>query len=238
LMMLLMAGLAGLGFMIKYVLISGKDRVGKFGHQGEVYFWGWDRHEWGSVHLIIGFVLLGLIILHIILHWQTITILFSQLIANKTRRRVLAVVYSLFCLALFVLPLFVPVEFVETGPGYGQNASRHFHYADSTAEPVSELVANPVPQSPGGSAGQRVDEHTNNHEHNHSAIRVQGFMTLAQVSDQYNIPVERILSGLQITESVSPDETFGRLKKRYSLQMSDVETIILKYQSEIINRED
>lgn len=239
LMMLLMAAIAGLGFMVKFVLISGKDRVAKFGHQGDVYFLGMDRHEWGTVHLVIGFVLLGLLVLHIVLHWRTITCLFRQLIGKKNVRIWLTTIFSLLCLALFVLPFFVPVTFVETGPGFGQNSIRHAIHPNSMVKPAAaESVAVSAPESGKRHGGDSTAQHHDSHEHHQSDIQIQGNMTLQQVSGQYNIPVDVILSGLKIAEAIPPTETLGRLKKRYAFTMSDVETIILRYQSESRNHQD
>ena len=72
LMFLLMVAMTGLGFLMKYILVPGKDRPSKFGRQVDLYFMDLDRHEWGKIHLILGFVLLGLLVLHIVLHWKSI----------------------------------------------------------------------------------------------------------------------------------------------------------------------
>ena len=63
LMFLCMAALGGLGFLMKYVLLSGQEAQAAYGAKVEIYFLGVDKHEWGTIHLIIAFVLLGLLLL-------------------------------------------------------------------------------------------------------------------------------------------------------------------------------
>jgi uncharacterized membrane protein len=70
LMFLAMAAIAGLGFLIKYVMPPGPEKIVKYGRNVTLLFLGMDRHGWGRIHLVIGFVFLGLLALHIIIHWR------------------------------------------------------------------------------------------------------------------------------------------------------------------------
>ena len=65
-------------------------------------------------------------------------------------------------------------------------------------------------------------------------IRVQGVMTLEQVSCQYGIPMISILSGLKIKEPVRPTETLGRMMKRYPFHMTDVEEVIRRLKNNTV----
>ena len=91
LMFLVMMAMAGLGFLMKYVLIPGKDRWVKYGRNVDLTLFGLDRHQWGSIHLYLGLTLLGLLALHIILHWHQIVGLFHRLITPRRRKLVLLV---------------------------------------------------------------------------------------------------------------------------------------------------
>ena len=71
-MLLVLMTIAGLGFLIKFVLIPGYKRNAFYQGDVELYFMGLTRHEWGRIHLLLGFVLLFLLLLHIILHWYMI----------------------------------------------------------------------------------------------------------------------------------------------------------------------
>ncbi|MBU0567408.1 DUF4405 domain-containing protein, partial [bacterium] len=72
LMFLCMMAITGTGFLMKFVLIPGQERWVKYGRNVELLLLGIDRHEWGAIHLVLGFILLGLLVIHIILHWKMI----------------------------------------------------------------------------------------------------------------------------------------------------------------------
>ena len=72
LMFICMMAIAGLALLMKFILIPGKDRLAKYGRGVDLSLLGMDRHEWGTIHLAIGLALLGLLTLHIILHWKAI----------------------------------------------------------------------------------------------------------------------------------------------------------------------
>ena len=86
LMFLCMAAIAGLGFLMKYVLLPGRESTIKYGRRVELSLLGLDRHDWGAIHLYLGFFLLTLLMLHIVLHWQMIPGLFAKLVANSRQR--------------------------------------------------------------------------------------------------------------------------------------------------------
>ena len=86
LMFLCMAAIAGLGFLMKYVLLPGRESTIKYERRVELTLLGLDRHDWGTIHLYLGFLLLALLVLHIVLHWQMIPGLFGRLIAKSRRR--------------------------------------------------------------------------------------------------------------------------------------------------------
>ena len=54
LMFLTMMALAGLGLLIKYVLIPGRKAWAQYGRQMELTWLGLDRHAWGAVHSVPG----------------------------------------------------------------------------------------------------------------------------------------------------------------------------------------
>ncbi|MCD6597458.1 MAG: DUF4405 domain-containing protein [Bacteroidales bacterium] len=78
------------------------------------------------------------------------------------------------------------------------------------------------------------EQHENYGEGRHrdipSNIDIMGSMTLIEVADKYNVPVNHIKSKLDIPLSTSNNERLGRLKRTYGFTMSDVEEIIYDYQ--------
>ena len=77
-------------------------------------------------------------------------------------------------------------------------------------------------------------QHERSHEGRHrdipSNIDVMGSMTLLEVAEKYEVPVNHIKSKLDIPLSTSDNERLGRLRKVHRFTMSDVEEIIYKYQ--------
>ena len=75
-MFICMILLASIGFLIKYTLSTGREAWQLFGKNVELSMLGLNRHVWGDIHLYIAFVLLGLFLLHILMHWKMIKALF------------------------------------------------------------------------------------------------------------------------------------------------------------------
>lgn len=120
LMLLCMAAMAGIGLLIKYVLIPGQARWAIYGRNVELYFRGLDRHQWGTVHLAIGLVLVALLVLHIVLHWGMIVAIYRSLIPSRLFRWI--VLGILLCLTAILLAFssLVKPEVGEIRGGGGQ----------------------------------------------------------------------------------------------------------------------
>ena len=96
-----MGAIVGIGFLIKYVLVPGLERWEIYGRNVELLFWGMDRHQWGTVHYGIGCGVLGLLVLHVVLHWGMIVRIFSRLLPSRVLRPIAAVlVMALFAFAI------------------------------------------------------------------------------------------------------------------------------------------
>ena len=121
LMFLCMAALAGIGFLMKYVLIPGKEAWAVYGKKVELSWLGLDRHAWGAVHLYLAFLLLGLLLLHIILHWQMIIGLFHKCIPPMNLRDEVAIVFVILCAALLFFPFFIQPGVEDSEPGKGRD---------------------------------------------------------------------------------------------------------------------
>jgi len=119
LMFLIMCAIAGIGFLIKYVLIPGEQRWVVYGRNVDLFWLGLDRHEWGSIHLYLALSLLTLLAIHIILHWQMILSLFRSLIGNGPTRGVITLVFVLISLIFIGFSLLVTpqVEDIQRGRG-------------------------------------------------------------------------------------------------------------------------
>lgn len=115
LMFLTMMALAGLGLLIKYVLIPGRIAWAQYGRQMGLTWLGLDRHVWGAVHLYLAFLLLSLLLLHVILHWKIILGLFTRFSSDPILRKGSAPVFLVLSLVLLAFPLLVTPEVNEVG---------------------------------------------------------------------------------------------------------------------------
>ena len=93
LMLFCMCAIIGIGFLIKYTLVSGQEQIIKYGNKVELSLFGMDRHEWGAIHLIVGYILIGLLLLHIILHWKVIISVYKRLLQKKPAIKFISIVF-------------------------------------------------------------------------------------------------------------------------------------------------
>ena len=119
LLLLGLAAIVGIGFLIKYVLVPGYQRWEIYGRNVSLFLWGLDRHQWGTIHFIIGLVILGLLVLHVVLHWQMIVGIYRGLIPNRFARWITALILLGATILLFAFPYFVQPEVIEQGKGKG-----------------------------------------------------------------------------------------------------------------------
>jgi len=216
LMFLCVASLVGMGLMIKFVLIPGKERWVKYGRNVDLLLFGLDRHEWGTIHLIVALVLLGLLVLHIVLHWKMIIAMYERLVTRKRPRRVIALVFLAACAFLITSPLFVRPDVKELKRGEG----RH-----ETSQTTENRVGESLDQL--GKDVHDVTEESN--QHTVSPFIVRGRMTLGEVSYRYSVPIGYLIQQLGIPVGTSSKERLGWLKKRYGFRMGDVERVIQEY---------
>jgi hypothetical protein len=107
LMFLCLMAMAGLGFLMRYVLPSGRDAWAAYGSKLQFSWLGWDRHDWGDIHLYLAFTLLILLALHIILHWRQILGLFHRVVPDPRRRYRIALVFLILSLVLIYFPFLI-----------------------------------------------------------------------------------------------------------------------------------
>jgi hypothetical protein len=241
-MFLLMAVLAGVGLLIKYVLLSGENRWIKYGRNVDLSFWGLDRHEWGTIHLWIAIALVALLVLHIILHWNMIICLYKKIIGNKTGRIICGSALSVITLLFVVFPFLIKVNMAEIAPGRERFESTDNHknqrsIKDDADHAVSkeEIKLPEQPMVQNTTTEKEIiarEEHNDEHHLIDPAIEVKGYQTLNEVSELYNIPVNVISKKLNIPESTLGSSKLGHLRKQYGFTMSDIELIIHNYKNQ------
>lgn len=94
------AAMVGLGILGKWILPPGS-------RGGAGFVWlGQGRHFWGDIHFWLGLTLLGLIILHIWLHWGWVVRTWARLIGRLGSPLTWALIILM--LALILAPLLIP----------------------------------------------------------------------------------------------------------------------------------
>ncbi len=169
--------------------------------------------------MVLGLVLLGLLLLHIVLHWKLIKIYFGLLFTGKKTRVGLFILFALASLVLLFFAFFVPYDVVPQGQGEG-----HHRMERAATEPSVESTETPKPVS------QPVQREEEAHNHHHTDdIDINGRMTLYQVARTYHVPVDSLKAALGIPLAVSGQEKLGQLRRRMHFHMSDIELYITKY---------
>jgi len=225
LMFFLIMAIGGLGLLMKYVLVPGSVRWKIYNSNVELYLWGWDRHQWGSIHLILGYILFGLLVLHILLHWGQIKSMFKNLVSRKTSRLIITFVFVPMTLILLLFSFVVPFDVIPLREGQGRHEEHRIEL--SRPEKLESSTQQPVKNSPKISSKKSTHEE-DSHQQNRT-IDVYGSMTLKQVEDKYRVPSDSLKKFLGIPLKTSDYENFGRLRRRYNFHMSDVERYVEKY---------
>lgn len=88
-MLLAMAVTSISGWVIKFFVRSGGGARSPLAARE---FMGLDRHAWRDIHLWAGVVLVALLVVHIALHWSTISAFFRREIPNRVVRIIVYVV--------------------------------------------------------------------------------------------------------------------------------------------------
>ncbi len=236
LMFILLLGMAGIGFLMKYVVVSGEVRNVIYGNQTDLEFMGMTRHQWGSIHLLLSIVFISLLVLHIILHWKLIVCIYNSMFSSNFIRYGLAGLLCILTLAAFISPFILEPEKVPFEPKYRNREQSIFLQKTRQPEP-EEIEASPVSGKPGSlltdsSPSEKEVPADKIHEEKHSSenseFEVYGYHTLSYVAERYNVPPHVITGALNIPENRA-GERLSWLRKQYGFTMNDVKKIISDY---------
>ncbi|UMB55076.1 DUF4405 domain-containing protein [Lutibacter sp. A64] len=110
LMFFCLSAVASTGLLIKYRLASGQEQMVKYGNKVHLSLFGMDRHDWGEIHLIIGYILIGLLLLHIILHWKIIVSVYKKLSQKKPTTKLIIFSFITICFLIIIIPFIANVD--------------------------------------------------------------------------------------------------------------------------------
>ncbi|HKL08088.1 MAG TPA: DUF4405 domain-containing protein [Bacteroidales bacterium] len=226
-MFVLMGLLAGIGLLIKYVLVSGEERWIKYGRNVDIRFWGLDRHHWGVIHLYVAIALIIFLVLHIVLHWNMIVCLYKRIIGNRKARILCGLTFMIVTLLMVLFPYFIRVETRELASGRERFQNLSMKEDDSS---IDESIQKTKPEKEKVELVADVQEKEEElHHHIDPSIEVRGLMTLSEVRRKYDIPCDYMKQKLDIPLSTSNSSKLGHLRKQYGFKMSELELIIANY---------
>lgn len=235
----LLTAMAGIGFLIKYVLVPGFERNARYGSDVELYFWGMDRHQWGTIHLVISIAFLVLLILHIVFHWKMIVTIIGCMFPLKMWRNGLAVVFGVVSLGLIVFPLLVDPEiepalanhrFHDAEQGSGSeivDLGRGKQLQADVREAVHENTGVPVETI--GKAEGTHGKGRGRHQEDHLGYdtEIYGFLSMDDIAEKYDLEVSSLAGYLGVPLSES-SERVGRLRRWYDFEMNDIRNYVIR----------
>ncbi len=211
--------IAGIGILIKYVLVSGVKRNIVYGKHIDLNFMGLDRHQWGDIHFIISLIFLLLLVVHISLHWIMIKNIFQRIIPNKIVRYTTGSIFGITCLTMLVFSIGVSPELTARYPTYRNE--KIFTDQQNIADPIdrkqTQLLTTNQTDSP---ENENCKEEILN-KTTFNFQQINGSQSLSSVAKTYHISIEELASELNIPISLK-EEKIGRLKKQYSFTMNDI----------------
>jgi len=239
LMFLALMSVAGLGFLMKFVLLPGYKINEIYGTNTELFFWGLDRHQWGAIHLYLALTMVFLLIFHLIFHWSSIVSIFKRMIPGKTMRWVIALFVGILSIFLVIVPILVKPEVTEhqrnlhrnriTGDNDTDIHARHNEMNIEEPGVTDDVSTTPKTDEPALSVREKeITDIEDDELHHHNQVEIDGTMTLDEVSARYNISVEELAGAINVPVSYA-NERLGRLRKRYGFEMEDLRAFVLNY---------
>ena len=209
------SAMIGIGLMIKYVLLTGEQKKEIFGVNFEQTFLGLNRHGWGNIHLYLGFIFLGLILLHIIIHWSLIVAMFKKFFERFRMKKSIAFLFTSVCFLLIVVPLFILPVNGKMGNEQSdiehenQLPSENFH-KKNTKDKISQ-------------------NEFNTEAREETKLTIRGYMSIADVCTNFNIPSEYLKEKIGVSSVISNNTALSTLRKQYGIKMREIKNIIIKY---------
>ncbi|HPM03797.1 MAG TPA: DUF4405 domain-containing protein [Candidatus Cloacimonadota bacterium] len=239
-MFLDLMAVAGLGFLMKYVLLPGYKINEIYGTNTELFFLGLDRHQWGAIHLYLALFMVFLLVLHIIFHWGTIIVIFRQMIHGTTTRSAISILVVVLGLFLAISPFFVNPQITQMQRKHNRNraperlgtSSDTFNIKneeDYVLTPENTTIPQELnlPDKPVLQPQEIIEEETvGTHRHEHNQVDIDGTMTLNQISVKYKVSVGELAKVIDVPVNYA-NERLGRLKKRYGFEMDKLRMFVI-----------
>ena len=213
----------GIGFLLKFRLLSGHEKWEKYGANLDTTLFGLDRHQWGTIHLILGLTLFVVLVLHIWFHWNMIICIFRKLIKNKGPRIIFTIVLCLLTLFFLIAPFVFNIEIEDIREKQGYYKSHLQEKNIDTNSKKGNALNKENDKSP------KLKKIRNKKNQKASPeIEIKGFMSIKDVSKKFNIPADKIKKHLGIPQSTPDSKRLGNLRKTYNFEMSKLREFVKK----------
>ncbi|SHE82473.1 protein of unknown function [Mariniphaga anaerophila] len=226
-MLILLALIAGVGFLIKYVLVPGFKRNELYGSGVELNLFGLDRHQWGDIHLYLSFAFLLLMLLHIVLHWKMICCIFKQMVGRQSSRRTISVCVGVVTLLLLAAPFLIKPDVSPVERKYSHRQEmlqrNEILLEGSLSQHSASVNTGKLSNEKQAVEKRRKNQSGVRHEHSNSELDIFGSMTLTDVSKKYAISESKLATAMGIPQGKS-GERIGRLKREYGFDMSELKS--------------
>ena len=203
LLFLCIVGIALIGFLMGFILPKGPQAP-----ESAKYFLGLHRHQWGNIHFYLSIAFVIFVIIHLVLSWSWIKRKARQLFKKGWGVMLGSTAAASLLILFFFWIIFpkLPGAYEDYGTRARSKAKQHQLIEEGYPDP-EEIVF---------------------YEEGEKKIIITGQTTLRELEKVTGIPAKEIAIQLGVTSKVSPDETLGRLRKKYLLSIQDARDIISK----------
>lgn len=187
--------------------------------QGARELLGWTRHDWGDLHFYLAAGLVGLIVVHVALHWSWVCMLTRRIVTRRApdhalsafRRNIYGIAFIAAVTALLSGATWLSYRGVQT-------RGAEFRGARAGAGHADDRRAAPGGHERGGGPAQAADAGR--------SPGIGGATTLAEAAASAGISVEELAGALGLPRGVDAGRRLGRLRQEYGFRMSDVRRAI------------
>jgi len=221
-----LGGMTVIGILMGFVISSGPVTS-----ESSKYFLGLHRHQWGNIHAYLSIAFVVLTIVHIVLNWKWVTAKTSQVFKRRAAPVMISAV-SIPFLVLFVFWLFTPKDAAKYRE-YGIETSERGRLQTTVTKeraPVSGEAAG-QPEIPAEEESRIETERRADtlEEKDHRAVGslvITGRQTLYDIERATGISARSIADRLGLPSSAPLDETLGRLRRLYGIEIQAVRDLI------------
>lgn len=226
LLFICLGGMTVIGILMGFVIPTGS-----VSSESSKYFLGLHRHQWGNIHAYLSIAFVVLTIIHIILNWKWVTVRTSQ-IFKKRAAPILILAVCVPFLVLLVFWLFTPKDAAKYGE-YGTETPERGRFYRTVPTESAPIAGEPTgkQEKPAEDESQlepETREDTSEGE-DHRAVGfllITGRQTLYDIERETGISARSIADRLGLPSSAPLNETLGRLRRHYGIEIQTVRDLV------------